>query len=275
MDGIYRSLRLVEEELDDIVESIEPHIVYIAAKDICKGGKRLRPALVLLSSKAVSGEISRESIRFAAGVELVHISSLIADDIIDRSELRRGNTSVHNAYGHEVAVLTSNILLGKALEIIDTKKPALSMAKALRKLGEGEAMELSKQVCSVDDYLDLAYKKTASLFIASCQIGSISGGASEKEKKALSSYGKHLGIGFQIRDDILDDTSTREKLGKPVEKDSSLERPSMISFIDKKKAQKKANKHANNAKESISKIGDSETIDILSDLADFAVKRKK
>lgn len=275
MDGVSRSLRLVEEELDDIVESIDPNIIYIAAKNICRGGKRLRPALVLLSSNVVSREISRESIRFAAGVELVHISSLIADDIIDRSELRRGNPSVHNAYGHEVAVLTSNILLGKALEVIDTKKPALSIARALRNLGEGEAMELSNQVCSVDDYLDLAYKKTASLFIASCEIGAISGGASDIEKEALSKYGKHLGIGFQIRDDILDHTSTREKLGKPVEKDSSLERPSMVSFIDKEKAQKKANKHANNAKKSISKIGDGETIDILSDLADFAVKRKK
>ncbi|MDY7081714.1 MAG: polyprenyl synthetase family protein, partial [Halobacteria archaeon] len=233
----------------------------------------------------------QQALKYAAGVELVHTSALVADDIIDRSDVRRGVPSVHESYGHSMAVLSSNKLLGKALEVIDDERAVSAMVDAVRNLGEGEAIELVNGVTTVDDYMDLAYRKTAALFVASCEAGAIAGDATDDEEAALKEYGEHLGIAFQIRDDMLDYTSTQDDLGKPVGKDALLERPSLVVIHSRNEgvrltdsvefARQRALSRIERAREALEPLtGDNrdeenDPVDDLRSITDFVVKRSK
>lgn len=273
----------VETELERLGRDVEPSTLQEAVQHISlSSGKRLRPVLTLLSSRAVGGG-TKDAVELAAAVEFVHTSALVADDVIDRSEVRRGVQSVHEQYGHEYAVLTSNKLLGKALEAIDDRRAVQAMVGAVRSLGEGEAMELVGEVESVEDYLDLAYRKTGALFVASCEVGGIAGDASQRELKALKLYGRHLGIAFQIRDDVLDYTSTREDLGKPVGKDALLERPSLVAIHSRRNdarltdsvefARGKARERVGMARNALESLQDTEAKSELQRIAGYVVKR--
>ncbi|MDY6779438.1 MAG: polyprenyl synthetase family protein [Halobacteria archaeon] len=303
-------VEVVNDELRNLSRDVEPDSLSDAVEHVAlAGGKRLRPLLTLLSFEAVTdthpdtdldveSQASLDSddrdprfdeaLRFAAGVELVHTSALVADDIIDRSDVRRGVETVHESYGHDFAVLTSNMLLGKALETIDNQRAVSAMIDAVENLGEGEAMELSDDLTTVDDYYELAYKKTGSLFVASCEVGAIAGGVADDadEMEALREYAENLGVAFQIRDDVLDYTSTQEDLGKPVGKDAVLERPSLVAVHSKSTDSRlsdsvefalgEADERSESAKRALDGLeSESKPVDELRRIAEFAVERSR
>lgn len=276
----------VEREIQRVGETVEPPVLRDAFLHVClSGGKRLRPALTLASFEACGGGDRERALRFAVGVELVHTSALVADDVIDRSDLRRGEPTVHEEYGHDVAVLTSNVLLGKALEVIDDRRAVEVMVDAVEALGEGEAMELAVDGWTTDDYENLAYRKTASLFVAACEVGAVAADASDGRREALAEYGRHLGLAFQMRDDVLDYTSTADDLGKPVGKDALLDRPSIVAVHSQQhdarlmdsveNARERAERHRDSAVETVSVLPESDARTLLMELAEFAVGRRR
>ncbi|MDZ7688431.1 MAG: polyprenyl synthetase family protein [Halobacteriales archaeon] len=291
MESYDARVKEVDDKLRRLAGSVEPDSLAEAVIHIStSGGKRLRPVLTTLSCEAVTDdtptkEQHERALRFAVGVEFVHTSALVADDIIDRSEVRRGVPAVHEKFGHGSAVLTSNILLGKALETIDDREAVAVMVEAVKSLGEGEAMELADAVETPDDYVELAYKKTGALFVASCEVGGIAGDADDDEMDALGEYGKHLGVAFQIRDDVLDYTASKEELGKPVGKDAVLERPSLVALHSREEgasladsvefARYVAEDHAETARDALEPLPPTDARSELRQLAGFAVERSK
>jgi len=279
----------IESALGRLASTVEPDSLAEAVLHVSKsGGKRLRPVLTLLSCEATTGDAPTDAqrdaaLRFAVGVEFVHTSALVADDIIDRSDVRRGVPTVHEGFGHDSAVLTSNVLLGKALETIDDREAVAVMVDAVKNLGEGEAMELAGDVGSPDDYVELAHKKTGALFVAACEVGGVAGDATDAETAALRDYGRHLGVAFQIRDDVLDYTADEEALGKPVGKDAVLERPSLVALHSRANdarladsvgfARESADEHATRAFDALDALDDTEAADEMRALTEFVVDR--
>jgi len=187
-------------------------------------GKRLRPALVILSAKAGSGHKQGVAggglIKIASAIELIHMASLVHDDVIDHSKLRHNQPTIHSKWGEDVAIALGDYLYSKAFELIATSKNTdiLScISQATRLMCEGELI----QVCERDNlqllkerYIIIVKKKTANLFAASCQSGAIASGAREPVRGALREYGLNFGIAFQIIDDCLDLIAREEDLGK-------------------------------------------------------------
>ncbi len=220
---------LVDSELPVLLENIKPPELGAAvAYAIASKGKRIRPALVTLASEAVGGT-AREASFAAASNELIHSSSLVLDDVIDKSEKRRGRDTIHKLWGTDMALLTVQILAALSLKIA-ARDPRLihAIADSLFYMGEGEAMELVDFAKDKKGYLDLAFRKTGSLFGSAAQVGAVVGGGNEQQIKGFTGFGTHIGIAFQIRDDILDCISREEDLGKPVKKDLFMGRPSIV-----------------------------------------------
>jgi octaprenyl-diphosphate synthase len=185
------------------------------------GGKRVRPALTILANYAVGGDGSRyNSIRMATVMEFLHTATLVHDDIIDKADTRRKRPTVNALYGNETAVLMGDWLYMSAFEtsLAERSLPILDILTSVtRKMTEGEILQLTllgDAEVSEAQYFDVLKRKTAYLFSASCEIGAILGGASEKEQIALRDYGLYLGTAFQLIDDVLDFTSSEEALGK-------------------------------------------------------------
>ena len=289
MDRFDERVEEVNDEIRALARTVEPDSLADAVTHVStSGGKRVRPVLTTLACEATTGDDPDDeqhdaAVRFAVGVEFVHTSALVADDIIDRSDVRRGVPTVHEEFGHGPAVLTSNVLLGKALETIDDREAVAAMVDAVKNLGEGEAMELAGDVRAPDDYVELAYKKTGALFVAACEVGGIAGDASDDELDALADYGRHLGVAFQIRDDVLDYTASEEALGKPVGKDAVLERPSLVALHSRENdarladsvefARGRANEHVERARAAVDALDDTDAADEMRSLAGFVVER--
>jgi octaprenyl-diphosphate synthase len=185
------------------------------------GGKRVRPALTILSAYAVGGDGSRHnSIRMATVMEFLHTATLVHDDIIDEAETRRNRPTVNAICGNETAVLMGDWLYMSAFEtsLAERSLPILDiLTRVTRKMTEGELLQLTtlgRTDVSEQQYLDIIRRKTAYLFSGCCEVGAILGGASESQQKALSQYGMNLGMAFQLTDDLLDFTSTEDALGK-------------------------------------------------------------
>ncbi len=220
---------LVDSELPVLLEDIKPPELGAAvAYAIASKGKRIRPALVTLASEAVGGT-AREASFAAASIELIHSSSLVLDDVIDKSEKRRGRDTIHKLWGTDMALLTVQILAALSLKIA-ARDPRLThaIADSLFYMGEGEAMELVDFAKDKRSYIDLAFRKTGSLFGSAAQVGAVVGGGDEQQIKGFTGFGSHIGIAFQIRDDILDCISKEEDIGKPVKKDLFMGRPSIV-----------------------------------------------
>jgi octaprenyl-diphosphate synthase len=185
------------------------------------GGKRVRPALLLLSNCASGGNAASENvIRLATVMEMLHTATLVHDDIIDNADTRRNRVSVNARFGNQAAVLMGDWLYMSAfetslqersLEILDI------LTRLTRKMTEGELIQLTtlgKTDITEEEYFDVLRRKTAYLFSACCEIGAIVGNASEDEQNALREYGLNLGTAFQLADDLLDFTAEEEVLGK-------------------------------------------------------------
>jgi octaprenyl-diphosphate synthase len=217
-------LQKVEEEFcQQIVSSVSP-ITDIGQYLQVSGGKRLRPALVLLSSR-LCGYEGPAAIRLGAVVELIHTATLVHDDIIDEADMRRGRPSTNSRWGNHLSVLAGDWLYMQAFNVALAERnfKILDLLIGLTQvMVEGELLELSylrRPNVTEDEYLDLAYRKTASLFSACLRLGAILGGRSDEEEMKLGEYGTNLGLAFQLIDDLLDFTSSEEKLGKPIGND--------------------------------------------------------
>ncbi|VVB85443.1 Short chain isoprenyl diphosphate synthase [uncultured archaeon] len=220
---------LVDIELAGLLGDIKPpELAAAVAYAITSKGKRIRSALVTLSSEAVGGT-ARDASFAAASIELIHSSSLVLDDVIDKSETRRGSDTVHKKWGTDMALLTVQVLAALSIRL-SSHDPRLirAIADSLLYMGEGEAMELVDYARDKKTYIDLAFRKTGSLFGSAAEVGSIVGGGSDKAIESLHEFGNHIGIAFQIRDDILDVISSEADLGKPVKKDLFMGRPSIV-----------------------------------------------
>ncbi len=224
--SILKDLDKVEKELELFIDSPNRLISEIGSYIFQNSGKKIRPALLLLCSK-LFGYKGNENILMSALIETIHAASLIHDDIIDNSEVRRGRESIHSRWGPNITVLLGDFLYIKALGY-SLHSQHRQITKILTDISarmiEGELNEYYRSGnldLAEEDYLDIIDKKTASLFAASCQIGGILGNASDEEEHSLVEYGTNLGMSFQIIDDLLDFTGDEKVLGKPVFSDLS------------------------------------------------------
>ncbi len=222
----------VEKELEVAIPKGFPSRLYSAGRHILFRGKRVRPLISLIAYEAVSGNDFKYALNFAVGIELIHTATIIHDDIIDRSDMRRGLMSVNKVYGNEMAILAGDLLFSRAFDYVGSysnSKLTNLVAEACIKLAEGEALEslhTKNLKISEEVYLEIIERKTASLFKASTLGAAILANADEKEAKALAKYGELLGIGFQMTDDLLDIAG--ENIGKPVGMDIKLGKPTFI-----------------------------------------------
>lgn len=220
----------IESELNDFNELFDHALTHTdgllqQALDHIKqrSGKRMRPMLILLCAKAV-GEVSDVTLHAAVGLELLHTASLVHDDVVDESAERRGQASVNNLYGNKVAVLVGDYILSTALlHISYTHKEVIVryLAELGRTLSNGEILQLSNihsKDFSEETYYQVIKQKTAALFEACAAIGTSSAGADDETVENAKSFGRNLGIIFQIRDDIFD-YYDQSKIGKPTGND--------------------------------------------------------
>jgi len=213
----------IEKEIREALSEGAPFQLYDAASYLMNaGGKRIRPLLVLLSARAASGKADIKRIApIAVAVELIHTATIIHDDIIDKSEKRRGIATVNKKWGENTAILAGDMLFSKSFELIGTheiRELSGIVGEACESLAQGEMLELlhiGNASMTEEVYLEILERKTAHLFEACAECGAILGGAGKSEVEALSKFGYFLGISFQLIDDILDITGD-EKLGKPI-----------------------------------------------------------
>ena len=216
---IEEEFRLFEKEFERALLTKNPLLKEVLSLVLARRGKQLRPTLVLLSAKLCHG-VNDKTIQAAVALELLHTASLMHDDVVDGSDLRRGLPSVNARWNNKIAVLTGDYMLSKVIEILATLRNVkiLGIVSEMGKsLSEGELLQLHTKDdmwISERDYFNIIDKKTARLFAACCEAGAVSSGASMKQETALSCFGEELGICFQMQDDILD-YSDSEELGKP------------------------------------------------------------
>ena len=187
------------------------------------GGKRIRPALLLLSSKLFNYR-GRGAIRLGAVVEIIHTATLVHDDIIDEAQTRRGRPAANTQWGNSRCVLAGDWLYMQAFKIAVQERNFRVLdvlIELTQQMVEGELLQMEKlgRLISLDEYFDLIYRKTACLFSVCMRMGAILGGATPEQEENLGQYGRDLGMAFQIVDDVLDLTASESVLGKPVASD--------------------------------------------------------
>lgn len=216
----------VETALRGSVLSSDPFLSDVAGHLVSAGGKRLRPALALCSAYAAKGigPAAEDAITGGISVELVHLGSLYHDDVIDEAETRRGVPSVNARWSNIVAILAGDYLLARASSLAASlgADVAALLAATIGELCRGQVLELQHLFDadrSVDAYLSAISGKTASLFGTACRVGGMVSAVDDPTLEALTEFGHHLGMCFQIVDDVLDITATDEELGKPAGND--------------------------------------------------------
>ena len=187
------------------------------------GGKRIRPALLLLSSKLFNYS-GRSVIRLGAVVEIIHTATLVHDDIIDEAQTRRGRASANTQWGNSKCVLAGDWLYMQSFKIAVQERNFRvldALIDLTQAMVEGELLQMEKlgKMISAEEHFDLIFRKTACLFSVCMRMGAIVSGASQEEEEKLSTYGRNVGLAFQIVDDVLDLTATADVLGKPVGSD--------------------------------------------------------
>lgn len=219
-------LRLLADNLIQLVGTDHP-ILYAAAKHLFgAGGKRIRPAIVLLVSRATMlSEITTRHRRLAEITEMIHTASLVHDDVVDESEYRRGVPTIHSLFGNRVAVLAGDFFFAQSswhLANLDNLEVVKLLSQVLMDFAVGEIQQgLNRFDASItiDTYLQKNYYKTATLFANSAKAAGVLSEVSAETTERLYCYGRDIGLAFQIVDDILDFTSSAETLGKPAGSD--------------------------------------------------------
>ena len=237
--SIQAVLDLISEDMsavnDLILKRLHSEVVLVNQLGhyiISSGGKRLRPALVLLSAGACNYQGTHHH-QAAAIVEFIHTATLLHDDVVDASELRRGRETANALFGNEASVLVGDFLYSRAFQMmveIGQMRVMDILAEATNVIAEGEVLQLLN--CHDPDttearYMEVIHSKTAKLFEAASQLGAILSGQSEEVESALAAYGMHLGTSFQLIDDVLDYSASSEEMGKNVGDDLAEGKPTL------------------------------------------------
>lgn len=211
-------LRGVVDEMWRIVATDNPLVTDVNAHLLLAKGKMVRPTLLLLSSN-VDGSAEPKATTLAAVAELIHLATLVHDDAVDHSVMRRGRPTINALFSHQIAVIMGDFLYSRALsELVrlGDMEPLAVFTAASNALTLGEMRQLAALdalAFSEDDYDTLIESKTASLFAAACEVGALCG--AQRYRKALTQFGQRLGMAFQVADDLLDYTEAQETTGKP------------------------------------------------------------
>ncbi len=196
------------------------------------GGKRLRPMLLLLAAKSL-GYTGSNHLILAAVIEFIHTATLLHDDVVDESELRRGKESANAVWGNSVSVLVGDYLYSSAFEMMvrtNNMRVMDILSKTTTAIAEGEVLQLlncNNPATSEQKYLDVISRKTAILFSAATKLGAVISNTTPEIEESLAAYGQHLGIAFQLIDDALDYKSTQEELGKNLGDDLAEGKPTL------------------------------------------------
>lgn len=222
-DLLHDDLVAIEQEFERLSTSDVDSITEIAGYLREGGGKRIRPALLLLAARAL-GHTGSSSVRLGAVVEMVHTATLVHDDIIDVADIRRGRPSANTQWGNSKCVLAGDWLYMQAFRVALEERNfrILDLLIGLtQQMVEGELLQMERlgTALTEHEYYELIYRKTACLFRVSMQLGCVLGGASQQVEEILGDYGRNLGLAFQIVDDVLDLTASEEVLGKPTASD--------------------------------------------------------
>jgi len=223
--------KILDRVEDDLVEienalthHLKPHldlVVQTAKHILFSGGKRLRPLLMVLSAR-LCGYRGDYDKTLSCVFEYLHAATLLHDDLVDEAEFRRGKPVAHTKWGNAVVVLTGDFLLARALAIAadaGSLKTIKIIAEITENMSQGEIQQLINKgdlALSEKDYMAVIYRKTGVLIEGACRVGAIIAGAPQREEQALSDYGRHLGLAFQMVDDLLDYTADTSVLGKKV-----------------------------------------------------------
>ncbi|GLO66443.1 MULTISPECIES: heptaprenyl diphosphate synthase component II [Oceanobacillus] len=236
-----KDMESIESALQDSIQANHPVLRDASTELLHAGGKRIRPVFVLLSSQLGNYDLSKIS-KVAVTLELIHMATLVHDDVIDEAELRRGKPTTASIYGNRVAMYTGDYILARALEEItdipDSRVHQL-LSKTLVEVSIGEIEQIEYKFNweqNLRDYLRRIKRKTALLIASSCKLGAIVGGLNDYQANKLYQYGYYIGMSYQIIDDILDFTSTSKELGKPAGNDllqGNITLPVLYAMEDK------------------------------------------
>jgi geranylgeranyl diphosphate synthase, type II len=278
----------VNRDIEDYLaaqQDIEPQIKKAISYALKAPGKRIRAAMVLWCCELCEGGINKDAINAAIAVEMIHTYSLVHDDLpaMDDDDLRRGQPSCHKAFSESTAILTGDALLTMAFELLASEISEDSIATRLIKIlsqAAGPAGMIAGQMADIagqgqqgclEDLRYIHKNKTAKMFAAAAAAGAICGKAAESQIESLYNYGLKIGLGFQVADDILDISSTSEKLGKTAGKDSQQGKTTYPSVIGMERSKKIASEIAEQA---IAELNDFDSsADTLRQLALELVKR--
>lgn len=313
---VVADLATVEAALRDEIER-DPEVVAAPMADLfAAGGKRLRPALVLLSARNGTYELDT-LIPAAMSVEFTHAATLVHDDVIDRAPLRRGRPTVAASLGDEPAIVIGDFYFAKAYEHAARTRSTevvTLLARTVMDICAGEVRQQEIRYLystGIEEYLERIEAKTATLLAACCLIGALLGRLSEVERLALYEYGLHLGLAFQIADDVLDYLGSEDEIGKPIGQDIAegfATLPLLIARQDKsaaaqlgrllhdgrklsgqdaaevvkvvrasgasERALERAREHASDARQKLDNVSPGEARDALAALTDYVVTRK-
>ncbi|CEJ42130.1 solanesyl diphosphate synthase [Umezakia ovalisporum] len=237
-------LRLLADNLKQLVGNRHP-ILFMAAEHLFgAGGKRIRPAIVLLISRAtmLEKDITLRHRRLAEITEMIHTASLVHDDVVDESQMRRGVPTVHSLFGNRIAVLAGDFLFAQSswyLANLNNLEVVKLLSEVIMDLATGEIQQginCFDNGITIETYLKKSYYKTASLIANSSKAAGLLSDVSQETAEHLYNYGRHLGLAFQIVDDILDFTSTTDTLGKPAGSDlksGNLTAPVLFALEEK------------------------------------------
>jgi octaprenyl-diphosphate synthase len=225
-------LASVNEVIRARLKSAVPLVDQIAEHIISGGGKRLRPMLVVLAGRAC-GHDGNAHIEAAAFIEFIHTATLLHDDVVDSSSMRRGRDTANEVFGNQASVLVGDFVYSRAFQMMAalTSQPVMEiMAAATNVIAEGEVLQLMNAHdpdTTEQRYLEVIYRKTAKLFEAGAEVAAVLSNSSPAVRKALASYGRHLGTAYQLVDDVLDYRSNPTERGKNLGDDLSEGKPTL------------------------------------------------
>jgi octaprenyl-diphosphate synthase len=218
---IGEDLKLVEQQFRKDLQSDVPLIRKVGEYVLSSGGKRVRPALLLLAAR-LCGYAADKAVPLASVVEFIHTATLLHDDVVDSATLRRGLASANTLWGNEASVLVGDFLFSKSFSLmvgVGSLDILRVLSDATTVIAEGEVMQLlctGELDLSEEQYINVVRSKTAILMSAACEAGAILGAVPQSQQQALADFGMDLGIAFQLMDDILDYVATEEEFGKSI-----------------------------------------------------------
>jgi octaprenyl-diphosphate synthase len=240
LSPIKSDLLAVNEVIRASLHSEVPLVNQVAGHIIQGGGKRLRPSTLLLVG-GLFGPVRKEHHELAAVIEFIHTATLLHDDVVDQSTKRRNHKTANTIFGNAASVLVGDFIYSRAFQMmvkINHMKVMEVLANTTNTIAEGEVLQLlniHNASINDEDYLKVVYYKTAKLFESAAELGAIIGGADDNDIKVLAQFGKHMGIAFQLIDDVLDLSGNPEEIGKNLGDDLAEGKPTLPLLYAMKK----------------------------------------